>query len=336
MRLPAVALVLLVLAPSAGRADDADRKSKDVEDAVGRALVHLSKTQQGEGSWSANRVTPRHPGVTALCVMAFLSAGHVPGEERYGDAVEKGLRSVLRWQQASGLITTEGHLEMYNHGICTLMLAEAVAVTDGPLHDELRGRLDRAVAVILKAQRKDGTYKGGWRYTVSGYDADMSVTGWQLLALRAAAGVGCEVPREVTDRAAEFATRCREPITGGFRYIAGSGAPTPSCTAAGILALLARGKDADRSEDVLKAADFLLKGPPRWGSTQFASALYFGSQATCRVGGRHANAYREHVHKVLLANQSDDGGWDGGDTTGQIYGRNYATAMAVLALTADR
>jgi hypothetical protein len=43
---------------------------------------------------------------------------------------------------------------MYHHGICTLMLAEAAGMTDDELGKRIRRQLEKAVAVILKAQRK--------------------------------------------------------------------------------------------------------------------------------------------------------------------------------------
>ena len=61
--------------------------------------------------------------MTALAVMAFLSAGHVPGEGRYGETVEKGVRSVLRMQHANGLIATSSVLrELFDHGIHSLYI----------------------------------------------------------------------------------------------------------------------------------------------------------------------------------------------------------------------
>ena len=38
----------------------------------------------------------------------------------------------------------------------------------------------------------------------------MSVTGWQLLALRAAKNIGCDVPGERIDMAVEYVLRCRD------------------------------------------------------------------------------------------------------------------------------
>jgi hypothetical protein len=332
--LPIAVAVLWVTAPD-GRAADAPKRDREVEQAVGKALTFLKETQKEDGSWSIARASGSpSPPVTALCVLAFLSSGHAPGEGDYGNTIEKGLRCILKRQQDDGLIASQAGHEMYHHGICTLALAKAAAATKGPLRDEMRKALDRSVAVILKAQRKEGLNKGGWRYKVNGYDTDLSVTGWQLLALHAARDVGCEIPAEAIERAREYVERCRDSSTGGFRYLPGSHV-TATCTAVGILALETAGKEHHRSDDVLKAADFLLKRLPQRDSAQFSDALYFGSQAMFRVGERRWKSYREHLHKVLLADRGDSVSWESGDAIGNVYGPNYTTAMAILALTAE-
>ncbi len=334
MRPLCAALALLVAAVPALRAADRPARDKALEQAVDGALAFLKNTQKDDGSWSAGR-SGRNPGVTSLAVMAFLSAGHVPGEGKYGDAVEKGVRWVLRAQQANGLIASDGGHEMYHHGICSLMLAEAAGMTEGPLADEVRRKLEKAVLVILKGQRKEGNnHRGGWRYMVNGYDSDISVTGWQLMALRAAKNLGCDVPPEAIDRAVEYVKRCQDPGSGGFRYFPG-GPLTVPCTGTSILGLEICGKDQHRSPEVLKAASFLLKNPPQWGQTHFFYSVYYCSQATFQLGGQYWNSYREQMHKVLLGNRSDGGGWYGRDAEGQIYGPNYCTAMGVLALTVE-
>src|SRR4051794_40109749 len=172
-----------------------DARAKEVDAAISRALKYLQNNQQADGTWAAGRGNT--PAITSLAVMAFLSAGHVPGEGPYGKAVDKGVRAVLRMQHGNGLIAADGHSEMYNHGICTLMLAEVAGMAQGPLAVEVKKKLERAIAIILLAQRKGASvndrYRGGWRYRVAGTDADMSVTGWQLMALRAAKNLGCDV-----------------------------------------------------------------------------------------------------------------------------------------------
>ena len=63
---------------------------------------------------------------------------------------------------------------------------------------------EKAVAIILKAQRGgSGPERGGWRYRVAHIGgSDLSVTGWQVMALRAARNLGCDVPADAIDRAA--------------------------------------------------------------------------------------------------------------------------------------
>jgi hypothetical protein len=334
MRLLTICLALLLFAAPVARAEP-PKKDKKLEDAVDKALVFLKNQQRDDGGWSAGQAGGANAAITGLCVMAFLSAGHVPGEGPYAATVEKGIRFVLKSQQANGLIATEGGHEMYHHGICTLMLAEVAGMTEGPLADEIRKKLEKAVAVILKAQRKAGdANRGGWRYNVNGTDTDISVTGWQVMALRAAKNLGCDVPPEAIEHAVEYVKRCQDSYSGGFRYMP-QGRVTVACTGTSILALEICGKDQHRSQEVLKAAGFLLKHPPQWGGEQFSYSMYYCSQATFQLGGQYWNSYREQMHKVLFNNFSDSGGWFGIDAASRVYGAKYATAMAVLALTVE-
>ena len=165
-------------------------------EAVDRALEFLSREQGTDGAWTTRAKDfnlgggyriGKDPAVTSLCVMAFLSAGHVPGEGPYGKVVENGIKFVLAQQKPNGLFAGDyqGQIEMYPHGICTLMLAEAVGtLPDRAAAKRLRKQLELAVEIVLKAQVQRGEDRGGWRYKVDSTDADLSVTGWQLMALR--------------------------------------------------------------------------------------------------------------------------------------------------------
>jgi hypothetical protein len=325
VRITLVAAALLSLAPAAR----AQEPGKDrLTDSVDRALAFLHKIQEADGAWRAGN--EKNPAVTALAVMAFLSAGHVPGEGPYSDAVERGIRWVLARQQPNGLIATVGGHEMYHHGICTLMLAEAAGMTQGKLAGQVKVKLEKAIDLILKAQRTAGNFSGGWRYRVASTDADMSVTGWQLLALRAAKNLGCDVPAERIDLAVDYVKRSRDPRSGGFAYTPGGGHTIP-CTGTGILCLEVCGKGREKSEEALKAGSFLIKNPPRWNDGHFFYAVYYCSQATFQLGNNYWNFYRPQLHKVLFDNQQGNGCWIGTDG----YGPAYGTAMSVLALTVE-
>ncbi len=298
----------------------------ELEKRVDKALKFLSRVQQSDGSWKLN--LPKHPAATSLAVMAFLSAGHIPGEGPYGEVIEKGVQWVLKIQRRDGLLATSGH-EMYQHGISTLMLAEVAGLVDRQLQPKVKKALEKAVKLILRAQRQNGQSKGGWRYHVTGSDADMSVTGWQLLALRSAKNLGCDIPAKRIDMAVDYIQRSRAP-TGGFSYTPTYQTHTIPCTGTGILCLELCHKH--HAPESLRAGALLLKHPPKWNQWYFFYNVYYSSQATFQLGGNYWAFYRPRLHKVLFANQKANGGWMGNRN---FYGPVYSTSMCVLALTVE-
>lgn len=321
-----VALLLLALGARSARAQGTDDELKR---RVDRGLAFLAAMQEKDGAWVA--AGRPHPAVTALSVLAFLSAGHVPGEGPYREHVEKGVRRVLTWQRSDGLIAAdEGHA-LYHHGVCTLMLAQVAGMTDTELARTVRPALAKAVAVLLKAQRPGpGAFAGGWRYRVDSPDADLSVSGWQLLALRAANDLGADVPVERIDAALDFVRRCHDHRSGGYCYVPG-GPVTHACTGTAILALELRGGAAARGLEVARAGTYLLNHPLQDGAKHYYYAAYYGAHAMHRLGGNYWNVYRTGLQHRLFARQRRGGGWLGDDG----FGSGYATAMALLALTVE-
>jgi prenyltransferase beta subunit len=225
---------------------------------------------------------------------------------------------------------------MYEHGISTLMLSEVAGMTDAPLGKKIREAVRKAVKVILTAQRTGaGKERGGWRYQVKHVNgSDISVTGWQIMALRAARNIGCDVPVDAIDRAVDFIKRCQDPVSGGFKYEPNSGVTIP-CTGTSILALELCGKNLHKSPEVIKAGNYLLKNIKgnvlRGRGGFYYYMVYYCSQATFQLGDGYWNIYREEMHKALLPNQNaQDGSWKD-----PAQGDSYATAMAVLALAVE-
>jgi hypothetical protein len=311
-------------------------KKTPVDKAVDKALEFLANTQnKGDGAWTAGG-RGKDVAITGLAVMAFLSAGHVPGEGKYGKTIERGVRWILSMQRPNGLIGNNGAFQMYQHGIATLMLAEVAGMVDKDLGKEVRKAVEKAVALILKAQRTRGENRGGWRYHPASSDSDISVTGWQLMALRAAKNLGCDVPAENITRAVDYLKRSQESSSGAFRYTP-HGPITVPCTGTAILALELCGKDEHRSDAVLKGAGYLIRNQnlPRWEDGRFFFyGIYYGSQATFQVGENYWKVYRARLHEILLRHQGATGAWQkgGGEAA---HGPNYGTAMAVLALTVE-
>ncbi len=198
---------------------------------------------------------------------------------------------------------------MYCHGISTLMLAEVVGMLDnGELAEQARAALGRAIKVIVAAQdrRKGKEHAGGWRYQPSSDDSDLSVTGWQLMALRAARSAGCEVPSEHIDRAIAYVKRCAVKNGGGFTYQPGGGPNNPR-TGTGILALEICGDHL--TPEAVAGAEYLLKHPPQWSGQSFFYEVYYCPLGLFQLGDKYFLSYYPKLVSILLTHQGKDGSW---------------------------
>ena len=312
--------------------DDLVRQQR-VDQAVVRALEYLARAQEPSGAWRIERIG-ESTAATSLAIMAFLAAGHVPAEGPYADNLDRGIRWILDHQQPNGmLVHRKSHGPMYSHGISTLMLAEVVGVVEPSLAGRCRRALERAIRLILQAQqiRKSSNHAGGWRYQATSRDSDLSVTGWQLLALRAAKDIGCDVPADAIDRAIAYVKRCSTRGDRGFGYQPGGGT-TPTRSGTGILALEVCG--AHRCREVLGAAEYLLERPLQLNDHYFFYGVYYCTVGMFKVGGHYWEQTRDRVGELLLSSQRPDGSWLS-PRNERSHGPIYATSMAVLALTVE-
>jgi len=329
-----LALLLSVLAASAPATASAQSEpsSREVDRSIIRALKYLSVTQNRSGAWTKQN-GGESIALTSMSIMAFMAAGHVPGEGPYGEQLLRGIRWVLDHQQPNGMfVFSAGHGPMYAHGICTLMLAEAAGMVDQPIARRIRTSLEEAVKLILKAQiiPKGRQHTGGWRYQITSNDSDLSVTGWQLLALRAAKNIGCDVPKTSIDSAVEYVRRCA--ATRGFGYQPGHGV-TATRTGTGILCLEICGQHHAR--ETMNGAESLLRRPLRRGDSFFFYGVYYCSVGMFQVGGQYWDRTRNHITSTLLRLQQDDGRWQSREGNESSYGPTYATSLSVLALAVE-
>ncbi len=321
-------------APSPGGEAEAFRKKTPVTEAVDRALDYLARVQLPDGSWSSGY--DGSTGVVSAALLAFLAGGHPPGPGKHGKAVERGLRWVLASRQPDGLLAYPATWRpMYSHGMSTLLLGEVFGMVDED-HPGLEGFEEtyrKAVELILRAQNlpKAPAEVGGWRYEASSADSDLSVVGWQLLALRAALSNGLAVPRNSIDAAVQYIKRCAAP-EGGFAYQPG-GQVTPGRTGIGILCLQICG--ALEAPEIRRGGDFLLSTPAQPSGRYFYYGLYYATQGMYQLGGKHWSEWQKRVEPLLLASQLPDGSWPAaaGDDRETTAGPAYVTAMAVQALT---
>lgn len=268
--------------------------------------------------------------------MSFMAAGHVPDEGPYGRTISKGVAWVLSEQQNNGLLvgSQRSHGPMYSHGIATLMLAEVNGMVGQDQSKQCRKGLERAIKLIIDAQNhpKGGQHDGGWRYQPTSTDSDLSVTAWQLLALRAAKDIGCDIPSQNIDRAIAYIKRLRVQRGGGFGYMSGNGA-TITRSGCGIVALEVCGEH--RCPETLAAANRILSQPLTDGEHYFYYGAYYCTVGMYKVGGNEWQTSRKELYNAILNRQHANGYWDPQKGSERGAGTTYATSMALLALAIE-
>ena len=306
--------------------------SPKTEAAIDRALKYLAEKQDKEGTWQTG-MGPSSA-VTSLAVMAFLARGHSPGQGPYGEKINLSIDFVTSHQMPNGLLSASNGT-MYDHGVSTVMLCEAFGMVDDTRTAKLGAAIAKAAKVILDAQKiPKGPHEGGWRYQINAADADISVTGWQLMALRGAANCGASVPKEALDKGVAYIRRLAVK-EGGFGYQSSEG-PNRARTGTGILSLEMLGQRTEKQPhlpEALAGGEYLLKNPLiNAGDEFYYYSVYYGSQAANQLGGKYWDGIYPKIRETLLSRQRPDGSWPDGPGAEQSAGSTYSTSMAVLAL----
>jgi hypothetical protein len=312
----------------------ADEETDKVDNSIARALDFIKSEQLPNGGWRAD-AHGESSGITSLAIMAFMAAGHTPGEGPYGETINKGIRWVLDHQEPNGmLIAKRSHGPMYDHGIATLMLAECYGMVSKDDAPQVKKALEKAIRLILESQvvNKDRRHEGGWRYQVDSRDSDLSVTGWQVLALRAAKDIGCDVPAEAIDAAVDYVRNCATPDNKGFGYQPGSGA-TPTLTGTGITCLEVCGKHESR--EATGGAKALLENQLRHDSQYFYYGVYYTGVGMFKMGGDYADKMHARLCNLLIETQDPAGSWSPRHGGEREAGKVYATSMSVLGLAIE-
>ncbi|MFI4859764.1 MAG: prenyltransferase/squalene oxidase repeat-containing protein [Phycisphaerales bacterium JB063] len=325
-----------VVASAQGGDDEAMRDQ--TQRCIDNAMRFLISQAQGDGS-IGNEPQNRNA-MTALTVMAMVAVGHQPTDHTpEGKLLRDALNFILRDDRQSdeGYYGYSDGSRMYGHGITTLMLCEMMGMGIDDTQDALiQERAQKAIDLILRSQRirkREDRYNGGWRYDPDSRDSDLSVTVWQLMALRAGKAGGLDVPSEAIDEAVAYLERSYREVgreQGGFGYEPGQ-SPRYATTAAGMLAMLVCGEY--EHEQVAGASQYLVAHPPtdNRNDTWFYYGTYYYAMGMYQVGGGHADDAEREVFAALSRSQQNNGSW----TSNHFHERNpvYATCMAVLALS---
>ncbi|MGI6401321.1 MAG: hypothetical protein ACOX0A_04305 [Thermoguttaceae bacterium] len=268
---------------------------------------------------SGTELFGRDPGVAALCGLAFLASGSLPGRGRYGRELERVIDYLLACAhndkdapETYGLIADlsgKGRKPTYSHGFATLFLSAIDRA-------ETRDAAKAAVEFLVHTQNSEG----GWRYEPKRVAvADLSVTTCQLSALRAARDAGIHVPAETIADAERYIVSLQND-DGGFRYLTLAGPSGYSRTSAAIHALQASGERYSRA--IERGFEYLEKIYPLdtsgvdetkkieyWAYGQFYAALAYWRGARDEETKSRAERFFERLTREALAKRGVDGLW---------------------------
>jgi hypothetical protein len=305
-----------------------DEITPALDRAVERGLRALVAQQAENGSFGEGRYQD-NVAVTAVACIALMADGSVPGRGPYGENVRRGLEFILDNATDSGLIAGEAaNGPMYGHGFATLFLGEVYGMTAGGADTDLADRTYEALVKAIRLIETTQNPEGGWRYNPLPFDADVSVTICQVMALRSARNAGIEVSKDTIDRAVEYVRACQNP-DGGFRYQIRTRDSAWPRTAAGVASLYYAGLYDDEGAE--SGLDYLVRTSFPGGlarrSPHYFYGQYYAVQAMYLAGGDWWAGWWPAVRQELLTMQQDDGLWDD-----RGVGPSYGTSMALIVL----
>lgn len=337
------------------------------EAAVERGLAWLAAHQLPNGSWvfDLNEKCPACRGAcrdsgtntsttasTGLALLCFLGAGYTHEEGLYREVVADGLYYL---QQQMHITSRGGDLRdqkavatgelpalaaralqvsgatrydsMYSHGIASLALTEAYAMTRDKA---LKEPAQQAVNFIVHAQFADG----GWRYLPapdSPGPGDMTVSGWQITTLKSGLLGGLEIPYEIWERIDAFLDGIQTDSGSTYLYVRGERG-TKATTAIGLLCRMIRGWSRDAKPLNIGLAKL-------GGERPAANNMYYNfyaSQVLHHAQGRHWEKWNDQMRDYLVDSQATEGheagSWYFKEAHSTSGGRLYTTAMAITTL----
>ncbi len=325
--------------------------SPEAEAAVQAALAWLAANQNADGRWDADRFgageerqvlghdrqgagARADTATTGLALLAFLGGGHTHLEGKYKATVKRGLEHLLNGQAADGNLGGDAELFafMYSHGIATLALSEAYAMTgDKRLESALRS----AIGYTVAAQHPT---TGGWRYrpaALAPHDpGDTSQLGWQLMALKSADLAGIAMPERTRQGMLRFLNSVSSGSQGGLASYRPRERVSAAMTAEALVARQFLGLTRDHPA-ANEAGDYLLRDLPNKEQINLYY-WYYGTLSMYQLQGDRWQRWNAALQDTLLSRQVTagnlTGSWDPDCIWAGYGGRVYSTAMATLCL----
>jgi len=325
------------------------------EEAVQRGLKWLAKNQIKEGSrygyWSlkgpysnGGGFTENTTAATAMALIAFQGNGHTHwSSTEYSNLVNISWNWMLKQQNDEGAFVpmgTTGYTthRFYTHALATIALCEIYGMTGDRKFLE---PAQRALYYFFETQGESG----GWRYDPK-EEADLSVTGWCVIALKSAQMAKLKVPEKNLEKIRKFLDNVGHEDGSRYGYMIGF-SPTLAMTAEGLLARQFLGWKHDDSR-LRRGADWLIENENLVSYTRGrrnSYYWYYATQVMHHLGGKYwmtwNNQMRQEVPKAQVQDKNDPefGSWSPSqpipeDFSAQasVGGRLYITCLSIYML----
>jgi hypothetical protein len=314
------------------------------EEAVLKGLRWLKSTQNPDGSWTGSNQCA----MTGLALLAYLGHCETPLSEEFGDSCLKAITFLVNHGMAkNGTLWSTGEKNHfpYEHAIAAYALGEAATFCK-QLNINVPNLLDvtqKAGQFIIDNQNKNGGWAYG--YAQEGGHTDLSVSAWQIQALKACKHTGLEFKDlSKTIRNALKYVEERQSSDGGFGYVGKGDSHAPNgyltLTGAGMLCL--QMWDKGSSSPVRDGGKYIQKNSKFGYNTADCDLYghYYEGQAMMNRGADYWKKYNAMFRDEVINNQNGDGSWKGvgggqkinavGATfTGNVH---YRTCLCILML----
>lgn len=305
-------------------------------EAVDLALAWLKSQQRRDGSWSLTgpyidgATSENKAAATAMALLAFQGDGNTHLSGKYAKEVERGTKFLIGQQDREGFFaggTRVRHARAYAQAQATIAISELYAMTQDSW---LREPAQKAVKYAERAQSSNG----GWRYEPRN-GADLSVTGWFVMALESARSGGLEVDPQVLYKTDEYLDLVQSYDGAAYAYQE-RGTASPTMTAEGLLCRQYLGWQRNHPplveavETITSKYNFNIEE----GNYYY---WYYATQVLHHYGGQPWNRWNARMKVQLPAAQvrtgREAGSWSPqGSRWGSSGGRLYTTCLSVYCL----
>ncbi len=311
----------------------------ECEMAVSRSLAWLKGQQNTDGSWGSRNKAA----MTGLTLLCYLGRCETPDSAFFGDNVQNGMLYLVELGRKNPYGTLAENVvsnsATYEHGIATYALGELYSFyrLGSRSLPGLRETFEKGVKIIIEQQNPQGSWTYGGKdagmptaYNKDSRGEDLSVSGWQFQALKAAkhSGVKIEGLDAAIKRCCDY-LESKQTKDGGFGKTNRDDHYNQwSLTGCGVLGLqtLAHNKETPVKKGIRFLREFLTSEPLDWERNCNLYCWYYYTQAFFQAGADDWKFYNAQFLPQVLGAQQADGSfkrgrpnWPAGDAADAIY-----------------